>query len=112
MCTRMARPLTNRLATSGDGQFHDSVSHSGPSASYTKTVKHSLPDGKELKAVAGTQSMDGWWTHGKRNTRGVNARYEDKVEDHIREEQWRHWLGERDRWLAAGEVISWVPESA
>ena len=30
----------------------------------------------------------------------------DPVAEHVREAQWRHWLGNADRWVAAGGVIS------
>ena len=53
--------------------------------------------------------MDGWWKHGKRGVSSTNARYPRAVEARLREVQWRHWIGEQDRWAAAGEVISWVP---
>ena len=95
------------------GQLHDSVRHSqskGRKPEYAKAVVHADENGNSYGSVAGTQSLDGWWGHGKRATRGVNARYEDKVDDHFREEQWRHWMGDADRWVEAGHVISWVPQ--
>jgi len=94
------------------GVLQDGVNHSsrkgGPS--YTKRVKHVLPDGTQHSAIGGTQSMDGWWAWGKKNCFGVNAAMPGRVNERIREAQWRSWLGERDRWAAAGEVLSWVPE--
>jgi hypothetical protein len=78
---------------------------------YAKHVTHTDEDGNSYDAVAGTQSLDGWWGHGKEACKGVNARYSVKVEDHLREEQWRHWVGDGDRWAEAGRVLSWTPES-
>ena len=92
------------------GQLHDSVSHSGKNKAYTKVTTHVDAEGEEFKSVAGTQSLDGWWTHAKRATHGVNARYAGQVEAHIHTEQWQHWEGNDDRWVAAGVVLSWIPE--
>ena len=94
----------------GKGQLHDSVSHSGKNKQYTKVTTHEDAEGNQFKSVAGTQSLDGWWAHGKRATRGVNARYSDQVEAHIHTEQWQHWQGNQDRWEEAGKVLSWIPE--
>ena len=93
----------------GKGQKRDAVPHSGKNKAFTKITAHD-DDGKKVLAVAGTQCLDGWWSHGKKATFGVNARYPDQVEAHIRAEQWQHWLGNEDRWAAAGKVISWIPE--
>eukprot|EP00747_Dinoflagellata_sp_TGD_P028540 gnl/TRDRNA2_/TRDRNA2_133329_c1_seq1.p1 gnl/TRDRNA2_/TRDRNA2_133329_c1~~gnl/TRDRNA2_/TRDRNA2_133329_c1_seq1.p1 ORF type:complete len:229 (+),score=40.32 gnl/TRDRNA2_/TRDRNA2_133329_c1_seq1:152-838(+) len=30
---------------------------------------------------------------------------------HIREAQWRHWVGGKDRWEAAAKVVQWIPPS-
>ena len=96
---------------SGDGEhLHDSVCHSGKHKAYTREVTHLTKCGKELKAVAGTQSLDGWWSHGKRACHGVQARHPEHVEAHLRFEQWQHWTGNEDRWSAIGKVLSWVPE--
>ena len=92
--------------------MHDAVSHSranGKRPEYAKKVEHKNADGTAYSAVAGTQSLDGWWSHGKKACQGVNGRYPVKVEDHFREEQWRHWVGAGERWVEAGLVISWVP---
>jgi len=94
------------------GTRHDSVRHSYKGKQrpeYTKVTTHCDLNGNEFKAVAGTQSLDGWWAHGKRACHGVQAQCEDKVADHIREAQWQHWTGDGDRWLEAGRVISWTP---
>ena len=56
-----------------------------------------------------TQSLDGWWGHCKKACSTVNAGFQDSVDDHVREAQWRHWTGDRDRWEAAADVISWLP---
>ena len=76
---------------------------------YAKTFTHHLPDGNKFKAVTGTQSLDGWSGHCKKACSTVNARFQDSVDDHVREAQWRHWTGDRDRWEAAADVISWLP---
>ena len=76
---------------------------------YTKVTTHVDAKGKEFKSVAGTQSLDGWWTHAKRATHGVNARYAGQVEAHVHTEQWQHWEGNADRWYAAGHVLNWIP---
>ncbi len=78
---------------------------------FTKTTTHADVSGQSFKAVAGTQSLDGWWGHGKAATKGVNARYDTSVSQRVREAQWANWVGNRDRWVEAGRVISWIPES-
>jgi hypothetical protein len=95
------------------GVLHDSVSHShrhGQKGHFTKPTRHVLADGSQHKAQAGTQCLDGWWRVGKRDMFGVKASLPHRVEQHLRESQWRHWLGNSDRWAAAGEVLSWIPE--
>ena len=97
----------------GRGQAGDAVSHNrrkGKKPEYAKQIDHANEDGTVYPSVGGTQSLDGWWNHGRRACRGVNARYPVKVEDHFREEQWRHWVGGGDRWIEAGKVLAWVPE--
>ena len=46
--------------------------------------------------------------HAKKSTDGVQAGNHDAVDAHVRAEQWRHWVGAADRWLAAGEVFQLV----
>ena len=43
---------------------------------YVKLAMHTDETGHEKTALAGTQSLDGWWTHDKRVTHGVKS--EDK----------------------------------
>ena len=98
----------------GAGSYHDKVCHDSRRGGkrvqeYTRKVEHDLPDGTSYKAMAGTQSIDGWWGHGKRACHGVKAQDKHILESHIRAEQWRHWVGAGDRWAEAGKVISWVP---
>ncbi|CAE7691989.1 unnamed protein product, partial [Symbiodinium microadriaticum] len=73
----------------------DTVSHStkkgGPF--FVKACSHKKVNGRTKKTCAGTQAMDGFWQHLKRSCHGVNARYPDKCDDHIRESQWHSWLG-------------------
>lgn len=101
--------------TQPDGVLHDSISHmrrrGQKKPQFTKTTTHADASGQSFKAVAGTQSLDGWWGHGKAATKGVNARYDTSVSQRVREAQWAHWVGNRDRWVEAGRVISWIPES-
>ena len=94
------------------GSYHDKVVHGTSGGKrkpeYTKVVEHELTDGTKMKAQAGTQSLDGWWTHGKKACHGVKAQDDTRVEDHVRAEQWRHWVGAKDRWAAAGDVFAWA----
>ena len=119
---RKARVGTNTLTHTdkapaytqkNDGRLRDAVRHGrnkkGQKAEYTKRFKHVTASGEAFTAVGGTQSLDGWWTHGKRATRGVNAKKKKALDNRIREEQWRHWIGSADRWVECGNVISWVP---
>ena len=61
-----------------------------------------------VKTVAGTQCIDGTWTHVKRACLGVNAKCPDKIEDHVKESQWHSWLGSKCPWHAMGCVLSWA----
>ena len=95
-----------------DDTRHDAVTHSrqkGKKPQWTKATKHQDLGGRTVQSVGGTQSLDGWWAHGKRATFGVQARNHDGVDAHFRSEQWRHWVGAKDRWAAAGEVFQWIP---
>lgn len=94
------------------GSYHDSVSHSkqgGKKPQWTKLVKHNTPDGKVIATIGGTQCLDGWSAHGKRATYGVQSGNSKAIDAHFREEQWHHWIGDRDRWAAAVDVIQYVP---
>ena len=90
----------------------DTVSHStkkgGPF--FVKACSHKKVNGRTKKTCAGTQAMDGYWQHLKRSCHGVNARYPGKCDDHIRESQWRSWLGSEDPWEAMGRVLSKLRE--
>ena len=90
----------------------DTVSHStkkgGPF--FVKACSHKKVNGRTKKTCAGTQAMDGFWQHLKRSCHGVNARYPDKCDDHIRESQWHSWLGSEDPWVAMGRVLSKLRE--
>jgi hypothetical protein len=91
--------------------LQDWVSHSGKDKQYTKNTSHKDSMGNEVKCVAGTQSMDGWWQHGKKAAYGVNARFGSEVDACVRAEQWQHWVGNEDRWVAAGNVVRWFSEA-
>ena len=95
------------------GILHDAVPHSTsrsrPKAVYARPAAHVLPNGSVYNAVGGTQSLDGWWKHGKKALGQTNARYTKAVDLKLREAQWHHWLGNDDPWTASGEVISWLP---
>ena len=81
----------------------------GKKRQYTKTTEHHDFEGKAFKSKGGTQCLDGWFQHGKRAVGRTNARFSRAVTHRLRQAQWRNWIGNRDRWVAAGEVISWVP---
>ena len=95
---------------------HDACKHGrnkrGQKRQWTKATSHKDLANRTVKSVGGTQSLDGWWSQGKRATFGVKSSTPDHVDAHVRAEQWRHWVGAEDRWVASGEVFSWVPESA
>lgn len=92
------------------GGAHDSVNH-GKGRQFVKKTVHKDKKGKIIKSYGGTQSLDGWWATAKKNIVGTNARFKDKVSNKVRFAQFLHWLGGRDRFLEAGKVLSWVPES-
>ena len=96
-----------------DGVNHDYVNHSMCCASgpeYTKRAHRKTAAGKPYVAQAGTQALDGWWGATKKNAFGVPAKHPAALHERVRETQWHHWVGDGDRWVAAGEVLSWVPE--
>ena len=111
--TLVHRDGAKAYAKKPDGIYNDGVSHSSKRGhakiAYAKTCVQNLQSGVQHRSVGGTQSLDGWWKHGKRGVSSTNARYPRAVEARLREAQWRHWIGEKDRWTAAGEVIFWVP---
>ena len=77
---------------------------------FTKRTEHVVPGGGTVKAVGGTQCMDGWWATGKRNCHGARADTEGALSCRVAEAQWRHWIGIKDRWEEAGKVLSWTPQ--
>ena len=92
--------------------YHDSVSHTKTRTKkpeWTKEITHASPDGEVIHTLGGTQCLDGWSAHGKRATYGVQSRNTLAIDMHFREEQWRHWVGGRDRWVEALNVIQYVP---
>ena len=86
----------------------DSIPHSGKRKAYAAETEHKTLEGDTFKAVKGTQSLDGWWKHSKRAVGAVNARYPKPVWQRVLAEQWQHWMGNEDRWKAAGEVLDWA----
>ena len=82
-----------------DGVERDYVSHStrgdGP---------HFVAACSVQGALAGTQSLDGWWGHAKKNCVGLNAD-DEQIAMHVHEQQWRHWFAESDKFEAGGTVI-------
>ena len=82
-----------------DGVERDYVSHStrgdGP---------HFVAASSVHGALAGTQSLDGWWGHAKKNCVGLNAD-DEQIARHVHEQQWRHWFAESDKFEAGGTVI-------
>ena len=61
-------------------------------------------------ALAGTQSLDGWWGRAKGNLTGINAANENHLDAGMREAQWRHWFQECDRFETGGTVVRYVIE--
>lgn len=86
------------------GGFVDSVRHGGTKPEYTKELVHDVGRGVERVVVGGTQAIDSLWCPAKRHCRGVNAIREQAIALRIREKQWHHWIGDEDRWAAAGKV--------
>ena len=59
----------------------------------------------KLWVKAGTQTIDNTWMRLRASVpKGTHAN-EAQVEDTVREFQWRHWHGEDDKWVAAGELF-------
>lgn len=83
-----------------EGVQRDYVSHSfrGHGPEFVKSSSASST------ALAGTQSLDGWWGHAKKNLTGL-ASDSDKIGPAMREAQWRHWFAESDKMVAAGTVV-------
>ena len=61
----------------------DYVSHS------TRDGPHFVAASSVQGALAGTQSLDGWWGHAKKCV-GLNAD-DEQIAMHVHEQQWRHW---------------------
>ena len=90
------------------GAAHDYVVHGNKKKEFTKPTCHITKDGEPFYSVGGTQSLDGWWSTATRNTSGVGAKHDRILLQRVREKQWHHWIGDKDRWLEAGHVITTV----
>ena len=82
--------------------------HGRKRSEWTKTVRHKV-GGKFQCKKTGPQSADGWWSTGKKATFGVGACRPLAIDMRVREKQWHHWIGDKDRWVESGKVIGWVP---
>ena len=90
----------------------DSVNHSinkRRKKEFVKEVVYTDKNRASYRALGGTQSLDGLWSHLQRNTSTVPAKYRKHIDSRIREAQWRHWIGSADRWVEAGRVLAWTP---
>lgn len=97
------------------GVAHDHVNHGSSERrrpQFSGKRQHITRSGQPYQSVGGTQSIDGWWTWAKKATAGVRACDDTRVEHHIREAQWRHWIGTAERWSASGAVLSWAQGDA
>ncbi|CAK0795081.1 unnamed protein product [Prorocentrum cordatum] len=101
-----------------DGVLHDNVAHQkkrvvikGKTAwikpSFTKVVKHCIPDKGDLYVKAGTQIIDRAWRHLRGCLEGVPAAVgSDMLRRRVRSAQWAYWMRARDLWQATGDMIS------
>ena len=93
------------------GVYVDTAPHSGKNKCFAQTSVQTLADGSSHRSVTGTQSLDGWWKHGKRKVSTTPAASIKIVDHKLREAQWQHWIGNADRWVEAGKVISFIPRA-
>jgi hypothetical protein len=107
------------------GVIADSVKHKRPKPIYTALWRHILPkdqskahadikDIKKLRASEkeevwvkkGTQLVDNVWQQLKLLGLPKSTKAEDNVVHfRVREFQWHHWTAEKDKWVAAGDVV-------
>lgn len=107
------------------GVIADSVKHKRPKPIYTALWRHILPkdqskahaDIKDIKKLPasekeevwvkkGTQLIDNVWRQLKLLGLPKSTKAEDNVVHfRVREFQWHHWTAEKDKWVAAGDVV-------
>ena len=107
------------------GVIADSVKHKRPKPIYTALWRHILPkdqskahaDIKDIKKLPasekeevwvkkGTQLVDNVWQQLKLLGLPKSTKAEDNVVHfRVREFQWHHWTAEKDKWVAAGDVV-------
>lgn len=89
---------------------HDSVAHGRSKArggpEFTGKRSHATASGKTQEVLGGTQSLDSIGGHLKKGAYAVNARFQERIDERMREGQWHHWVRFEDRWEAAGFVLS------
>eukprot|EP00971_Amphidinium_carterae_P278169 5521643-Amphidinium_carterae.1 len=75
---------------------------------YSTIVKVSIGEGLYIWVRSGTQYIDGFWQHLRKEV-GTTARtLEDACMRKVRAAQWRRWLQGRDVWECLGESMQYV----
>ena len=102
------------------GVLHDHVVHmkkhimlngveSWVSPKYAKLHVHTLPNGKKLKVMAGTQVIDRFWRHARSFLDGRSSKVGSQVLlRRLRAAQWDYWHTKNDKWLKCGEMLIYL----
>ena len=64
-----------------------------------------LDDGSSMLIKKGTQYIDGFWKHLKKQLKNSTKHDNKTVDEHLRCAQWRMWHQGQDMWLEAGKLI-------
>ena len=63
---------------------------------FVETVKLQLPGGKRMVVKSGTQTIDGFWTHLKRQVMRCHCRDPNTIDQYVRLAQFLYWSQGRD----------------
>ena len=64
--------------------------------SFVKTFMMRLPGGKKVKIRSGTQTIDGFWTHLRRQVSKCKGRNLDTIDEFVRFAQFSYWAQNDD----------------
>ena len=76
------------------------------SPTYAEQTVVTLPGGKKLDVVKGTQLIDGWWRVLRKEFSTANKSDPESVAKVVRVAQWKRWHMNKDLWAEAGKAVT------
>ena len=73
---------------------------------YAEQTVVTLPGGKKLDVVKGTQLIDGWWRALRKEFSAANKSGPESVAKVVRVAQWKRWRMNKDLWAEAGKAAT------